>query len=178
MHRSSSAWWRAPTESWHADMRPHQAKATVRRIRPIEGWLEPEAGYLFALLDEAQLAQGVVGDAVEIGVHHGKSALLLGSMLDRSAERLVVCDVFGAQEDNPTVSGRGDYDAFMSNVREWFGDASFLDVYKRRSSELTAEEIGRRCRLFHIDGGHSAEEALGDLRLGAACLCEGGTIVI
>src|SRR5919201_5160924 len=100
-------------------MRPDLAKAAVRRVRPIEGWLEPEAGYLFALLDEAQRARGVVGDAVEIGVHHGKSALLLGSMLDCSAERLVVCDLFGAQEQNVTVSGRGDYDIFVSNVHEW-----------------------------------------------------------
>jgi Methyltransferase domain len=159
-------------------MDPVKAKAAVRSTRPIDGWLEPEAGYLFALLDEAQRAAGIDGDAVEIGVHHGKSALLLGSMLDRSAESLIVCDVFDAQGSNPTESGRGDKATFMANVGEWFADTSFLRVYEKPSSELTVEELGRRCRLFHIDGGHSCEEALGDLRLGAACLREGGAIVV
>ena len=159
-------------------MDPVKAKAVVRRARPIDGWLEPEAGYLFAMLDEAQRAHGIEGDAVEIGVHHGKSAVLLGSMLDRSTERLIVCDVFGAQESNPTESGRGERDTFMSNVGEWFTDTTFLRVHEKSSAELTVDDVGANCRLFHVDGGHSCEEALGDLRLGARCLREGGAIVV
>jgi hypothetical protein len=159
-------------------MKPAEAKRLVRRTRRIEGWLEPEAGFLFALLDEAQREQGVTGDVAEIGVHHGKSALLLGAMADHSRERMVVCDLFGGQQGNVSGSGSGDRHVFSANVEAWFSDSSFVKVYEKSSAELSVEEVGRDCRLFHVDGGHSCSEALADLRLAAACLRPGGAIVI
>jgi hypothetical protein len=159
-------------------MGPADAKKVVRRARGIEGWLEPEAGYLFALLDHAQRMRGAVGDIAEIGVHHGKSTVVLGSMLDRASERLIVCDLFGAQDANLSTSGRGDRETFLANMNDWFQGVSFLDVYEKPSAELTVEDVGDRCRIFHIDGGHSCEEALADLKLAARCLAPRGAIVI
>jgi hypothetical protein len=49
---------------------------------------------------------GVVGDLFEIGVHHGRSALLLSHMA-RTGEWVRVCDLFGAQSDNVSSSGGG-----------------------------------------------------------------------
>lgn len=155
-----------------------EAKAAVRRTKDIDGWFAPEAGFLFALLNRVQRHAQVSGDIAEIGVHHGKSTVLLAAMIDRREERLIVCDVFGDQAVNLSASGRGDRAIFFENVADRFADVSFLDVHQKPSTELTVADVGRRCRFFHIDGGHSFEEAITDLRLAAECVSRGGTIVI
>jgi hypothetical protein len=45
----------------------------------------------------------VEGHLFEVGVHHGRSAVLL-SQLARRGERLGVCDLFGEQGHNVSVS--------------------------------------------------------------------------
>jgi len=51
-------------------------------------------------------------------------------------------------------------------------------VFAKLSSSLEPAEIGNGFRFFHIDGGHNAGEALGDLRLAASVLCDAGVIVL
>jgi len=50
---------------------------------------------LFRKINELQHAEGKTGDLLEIGVYRGKSAILLGYLL-QGEERLVLCDLFGA----------------------------------------------------------------------------------
>lgn len=159
-------------------MTPDLVREIVKRTRHIEGWFSPEAAYLFSLLDHAQQQGGVQGNLFEIGVHHGKSAILLGAMADPAREILGVCDLFGSQGGNRSASGAGDRDIFMENFRASFPDHGFLRVFEKPSGDLTPEEVTQSCRFFHIDGGHTAEEALGDLELAAEALSEQGVIVI
>src|SRR5687767_10517483 len=83
-------------ESHDQEVSPEQAVRLVRQTRRIDGWLAPGAVYLFALTDRVQKQHGIVGNLFEIGVHHGKSAMVLGAMA-RASERLGVCDIFGNQ---------------------------------------------------------------------------------
>lgn len=158
-------------------MQPADVRAVTRRTRGIEGWFSADAAALFGLLDEAQRTAGVQGDLFEIGVHHGRSAVLL-SQLARPGERLGVCDLFGEQDQNMSVSGHGDRAIFEANVAAQAPGFDRLDVFAMASDRLTPEQTGGPYRLFHIDGGHLREEALADLRLGAAVLDEGGAIVV
>jgi Methyltransferase domain len=158
-------------------VQPAEVRAITRRTRRIEGWFSAEAAALFGLLDEAQQRAKVQGDLFEIGVHHGRSAVLL-SQLAGPGERLGVCDLFGEQTQNVSASGSGNRAIFEGNMAALAPGFDRLDVFATASDRLTPEEIGGPYRLFHVDGGHLSEEALADLRLGAEVLDPQGAIVI
>jgi Methyltransferase domain len=158
-------------------MKPADVRAVSRRTRGIHGWFSADAAALFGLLDEAQRIAGVDGGLFEIGVHHGRSAVLL-SRLARPDERLGVCDLFGEQAENVSASGSGDRAIFEANMAELAPGFDRLDVFATASDHLSPEQIGGPYRLFHVDGGHLREEALADLRLGAAVLGPRGAIVV
>ena len=158
-------------------MQPADVRTITRRTRRVEGWFSAEAAGLFGLLDEAQRAAGVEGHLFEIGVHHGRSAVLL-SQLARPGERLGVCDLFGEQTQNVSASGSGNRAIFEGNMAALAPGFDRLDVFATASDQLTPDRIGGPYRLFHIDGGHLREEALSDLRLAAGALHERGAIVV
>jgi methyltransferase family protein len=158
-------------------MHPAEARQLARRSRQIHGWFTPEAAALFALLDHVQRECGTHGDLFEIGTHHGKSAVLLCAM-SRPSETVGVCDLFGDQALNVSASGSGDRAVFDRNVQDVIPGFARLRVFEQSSAQLSAEEVGSGQRFFHVDGGHLLEEALGDLRLGAAVLQEQGVIVV
>jgi hypothetical protein len=158
------------------EVTPRDAVRLVRETRPIAGWLSPGAIYVFAFVDSIQKQLGIAGNLFEIGVHHGKSALVLGAMA-QPADCLGVCDIFGSQALNISASGKGDREIFTRNFSRAFPNAAFLRVYEKLSSALTPEEI-TSCRFMHVDGGHSSREALADLELCARCLAPGGIIAV
>lgn len=159
-------------------MNPTLAKRTARLSKDIPGWFSKEASMLFAWIDEIQKRNNIKGDCFEIGCHHGKSALMLATMVDAGSEKLSVCDLFGQQADNVSRSGNGDLDAFNLNMQERRKAGVGINIFQKNSADLTAEEIGNNYRVFHVDGGHNPDEALIDLRLAADCTIESGVIVL
>lgn len=158
-------------------MRPEQIGEVLSRTRGIAGWFRDEAAMLFGWVDEVQRRHGVEGDLFEIGVHHGRSATLLGKML-RPDEALTVCDLFGDQAGNSSASGRGNLDIFQRNMAAVAGSDLKLRIIQKNSAALDREECGQSIRFFHIDGGHHCHEARADLRLAAACLNARGVIAV
>jgi hypothetical protein len=154
-----------------------EARRVARKARRIPGWFSPDAAALFAMLDAVQRREGVGGGLFEIGVHHGRSAVLLCSMA-QPGETVGVCDLFGRQQLNVSNSGSGDRAIFERNVSEIVPGFDQLAVHEKSSADLSAEEVGSPQRLFHVDGGHGFEEALGDIRLGAQVIHERGAIVV
>lgn len=154
------------------------AKEYIRKTKRIHGWFSPGAAYLFALLDHIQKDNKVAGNLFEIGVHHGKSAILLGLMSNSETEFLGVCDIFGDQVSNLSASGRGDREIFLENMQNHFPRREFLRVFEKLSAKLSPDDVTTNCRFFHIDGGHNLDEALGDLELAAASLIAEGVIVV
>jgi len=159
-------------------MNPAKAKQVARESKAIPGWFSPEASMLFAWIDEIQKRNNIAGDCFEIGCHHGKSAVLLASLIDPGKEKLAVCDLFGQQSDNVSRSGNGDLYAFNLNMQPLRKMGVGINIFQKNSADLTSAEIGRNYRIFHVDGGHNPDEALTDLRLAAECTIESGVLVL
>lgn len=157
-------------------MKYQEAKSTYRQIRSISGWFSKEAAQLLALLDEIQKKNKLTGDIFEIGVHHGKSALFLHRFLSDD-EKMQVCDLFGNQKLNTSVSGLGDKATFLKNADRILG-ANTIQIHEKSSNALTIDEIGNSYRMFHVDGGHSFEEALADLNLAAQAIQPYGILIL
>lgn len=145
----------------------------------VRGWFEPESAEVMASLLARQVADGVRGGVAEIGVHHGRSFLLLANGLV-PGESGVALDVFERQDLNQDGSGRGDRRVFEDHLRRWAPDAD-VTVVSRSSLEVTTAEavdVFGRTRMFSVDGGHTAEITRHDLELAEACLVEGGVVVL
>lgn len=157
-------------------MRTKDAIEISKKCKQIDGWLSREAVLLIALIDEVQKKNEFKGDAFEIGVHHGKSAVLFTQLL-RDNEFLDVCDIFGDQEKNKSNSGNGNKDIFLSNIKN-HGKEKIRHTFEMLSNELANEELKKCYRLFHIDGGHDTDEALFDLNLASEVLTDEGVIIL
>jgi hypothetical protein len=153
-----------------------EVSSTYGQIRKIAGWFSKEAAQLLALLNEVQKKNQLHGDIFEIGVHHGKSALFLHRFLSND-EKMQVCDLFEDQKSNTSVSGMGDKAIFLQNIARILGKSP-IQIHEKLSGELTVEEIGSSYRMFHIDGGHSFEEALADLTLASRAIHPYGIIIL
>jgi hypothetical protein len=148
----------------------------IKKAQSIKGWLTYEAELLLIWIDEIQKINGIKGNIFEIGVHHGRSAAVLGAFL-RNDEFLGACDVFEYQQ-NISASGKGDKKVFLDNMNTIFKGRLDLQVFETISSQLDPGDIGSDYRLFHIDGGHLREEAYHDLHLASEVTKEEGLIIL
>ncbi|HET6168392.1 MAG TPA: class I SAM-dependent methyltransferase [Marmoricola sp.] len=145
----------------------------------VEGWFDGESAEVIAALLMIHEDTGVHGNVAEIGVHHGKSFLLLANGI-RDDERAIALDVFGDQAKNVDRSGLGDRDRFEANIVSWAAHAR-VEILQQSSLEVDPAEapaVFGRVRLFSIDGGHTAEITRHDLRLAEAALVEDGVVVL
>jgi len=145
----------------------------------VTGWFEPDSAEVVATVLRHQLATDVRGDVAEIGVHHGKSFLLLANGV-RPDERAVALDVFEDQARNVDDSGRGDRDVLERNVAQWAAESDVVVVQASSTDVAVADAASTfgRVRLFSVDGGHTSEITLHDLRLAEAVLVDGGVVVL
>lgn len=137
------------------------------------------ARVLSFLLDE-QSRIGIGGSVGEIGVHHGK-LFLIAYLATRADERAFAIDVFDLQEFNLDQSGKGDRERFVANVQRHAGSTDGLVVMTADSLKLSPERLldeAGPARFISVDGGHTEECAINDLRLAEACLADGGIILL
>ena len=149
-------------------------------LRRVEGWLEPYSAEFIFMLSDVQRRAGITGAVAEIGVHHGKlfNVLALGTGV---GEKALAIDIFEYQHLNVDRSGLGDRSTFLANVRSWTDCADRVEIVARSSLEVRAEEIlalTGQLRLASIDGGHTEECTLNDLRLFERCLAPQGIVII
>ena len=144
----------------------------------IEGWLSPDAALMFMAYHGVIAEHGVAGDVLEIGVHHGLSALALAAMRNDGA-RLVAIDLFDElQSENISCSGSGSRARFERNMREFFGDIAFVTCITAPSSSLAPADLGGGFSFCHVDGGHTAAETYADLDLCSQILLPGGLLAL
>lgn len=144
----------------------------------IPGWCSPDAVLIFMAYHQLLADEGRAGDVLEIGVHHGLSAIGLAAIRGEG-RRFVAVDLFDElQSQNTSGSGLGDRARFLENMGRFYDDLSFLTTITAASSTLRPADLGTDFSFCHIDGGHSAPEAYADLELSAAISLPGGLIAV
>ena len=147
--------------------------------RTIQGWVEPQTLDVLRTLSEAQDRERVAGAVAEIGVHHGRLFIAM-QLLNAPSAPAVAIDVFDDEELNVDQSGRGNRRRFEANVRRW-ADWSSVVLLQGDSTLLSGHDVRERApgpvRLFSVDGGHTEETVLHDMRTAEQSIADGGIVV-
>ena len=151
----------------------------LRHGHRVHGWLDRYSAILIADLCRFQSGQRIFGSLAEIGVHMGRLFLLL-HLAKLPDEKSLAIDVFDDQHLNIDKSGYGSRKRFLSNATRWCGNHDF-EIIQKSSLDLSVceilDRIGR-CRIISIDGGHSEECVMNDLRLAEGALLDEGVVVL
>jgi len=158
---------------------------TLRRYlrvgdRRVKGWLNNRSAQMIAALSQHQLDEGLHGAVGEIGVHHGRLFVLL-VLASREEDAAVAIDLFEKQELNVDRSGKGSRAIFERNLRSHGIDPSQVKIVADSSFNVSGEDLRGALgplRLFSIDGGHTPDCILNDLRIADAALAEHGVAII
>lgn len=149
-------------------------------MEAIDGWgIDQYLAYVFRAIDRFQMLNGDSGNLFEIGVHHGRVAVLM-ALMARNHEHAVLIDLFERQEENIDQSGRGSREILEQNLACW-AKGRPVEIVQANSLELDFASVhGLRAgiRFAHIDGGHYREVVLNDLRKTEAVLVDGGVVVM
>jgi len=160
------------------DMAKSFLESYVAAFERIEGWFSRDAALMFMAYNEVVASQGIAGDVLEIGVHHGLSAIGLSAMR-REGARFVAVDLFEElQQQNISGSGQGSRRRFEQNMAEFFADVGFVRCIVGLSSALQPADLGGGFSFCHVDGGHSMRETFQDLELCADILLPGGLLAL
>ena len=150
----------------------------IKISKKIDGWFDIDAARIFYFLNSAQKKENILGNIFEIGVHHGKSALLLGMFIDSDKNKLIVNDIFDQQEHNVSKSGLGSEQIFRKHFKKFFKTEDGLKIIIKPSNKLTVDDTTTDCVFFSIDGGHSSEETYNDLVTAKSAISDKGIIAI
>lgn len=146
----------------------------------IEGWgVDGYLSRLFLILNDFHRQNKIYGNMLEIGVHHGRTAVLL-ALMSTTGEVSIFVDLFEQQLENIDSSGRGDRQIFEANLLRW-ASSKHSRVIEANSMQLdfsSIEELSDGIRFAHIDGGHYRDVVLNDIRKTRSVLCDRGVVVV
>lgn len=155
-------------------------KLDLRNLEKIGGWLSRiDLEISKTILLGQKSITNADGAIVEIGVHHGKSFVALGTFSCNS--HLYAIDIFDAQEGNIDQSGHGNKRIFLDNLDRFGIDRSRVVIDSRMSHDVRPDDILSsvgNARFFHIDGGHHYDAVKNDLELAVAVLSYEGVVAI
>ena len=145
----------------------------------VEGWCSPNLANIFKLVDSHQTKRGVHGGCAEIGIHHGKFFILLNALC-KPGEQSWAIDVFGDQEQNVDNSGSGSKEIFVKNLQKYDRHGgSNVEIIKCDTIVTRLDKtISNPVRLFSVDGGHTAEHTISDLRQAQLALHPEGIVIL
>jgi|SRR5579871_305113 len=159
-------------------MRPSFLQEYLKAFGTIPGWFHFDAALMFMAYNQLINRLGIRGHTLEIGVHHGLSAIAIAALRGPES-RFYAVDLFEKlQHENVSASGQGDRTAFEQNLRAFYPDLQFLHVLARSSRGLSPGDFPGGFSFCHIDGGHSQEETYNDLRLCQSILAPGGLLAL
>jgi hypothetical protein len=149
-----------------------------RAFESIQGAFMFDAALLFFAYGTLLAEDGVLGSVLEIGVHHGLSAIAIAALRGPDAQ-MVAIDTFGEARDLDASGGmRGDERTFRTNLARYYRDTAFLRVIAADSRSIAPSDLGQGFAFCHIDGGHSVEETAHDLALAADVALPGALVAI
>ena len=128
----------------------------------VDGWCSNEVFKTIDLLNNLEINK--TGGCLEIGVHHGKLYILLNSVIDSKFSSYAV-DIFSNQDLNIDGSGNGSLEIFKKNLM------LFGLMLKKRIG------VGSM-RFISIDGGHTAEHTINDLKISSELISNEGVVIL
>jgi Methyltransferase domain len=145
-------------------------------IHDIEGWMFPVDAELFAHLNDVVPPRG---DLFEIGPFLGKSAIILGYL----GGQVEVADLFDTPlDDEAQIRERQTWYRSLSRQRFEANWLRFHDelpvIHVGPSSDLKADELGRRFRVVHIDGSHHYDDVRADIALARAVTVDKSVVIL
>ncbi len=149
----------------------------------VEGWVQDGNLPYLKHLDLVQRHAGITGQVAEIGVYHGKFLIALASFLPPGG-KVTALDVFEDQSKNLDGAGEGNLDKLKQNVATYGRadlDYAFIKADSSALTLMNKVELTRDrgpFRLFSVDGCHTLEHTLADLRTAQDCLAPGGVIIV
>jgi hypothetical protein len=160
--------------------RVNGAPPPPRSLDDVRGWLKPADAFLMAWLLDRQTRLGQRGDVVELGVYHGKSAIVIGYHLVEG-ERFVVCDLFDQVSTETTE--RADIHSYKGLTQAIF-ESNYLAfhgmlpvIVQGLSSEIVNHVPSDSCRFVHVDASHFYEHVRIDIGSARSILREDGIVV-
>ena len=146
----------------------------------VEGWCDKRVTRIIDFFDSLPLNK--IGGACEIGIHHGKLFLLLNQTIEEKYKSYAI-DVFDLQHLNIDKSGDGKKDIFAQNILKY-------DRYKGNNIVLMEEDSidpkntirktipAGSLRFMSVDGGHTVEHTVSDLRLASELISSEGVVIL
>jgi len=146
----------------------------------IEGWASDKLFEIINFLDMVEINKS--GGVMEIGVHHGKFFILLNQM-NLSAHASYAIDLFDQQNLNIDESGKGSLTSFTDNLLKY-------DLHKGNNVKIISgdstdpklnlvDTIGKGAiRFVSIDGGHTVEHTINDLKIAAELINNQGVVIL
>ena len=155
-------------------------------IQSIKGFLAPREG---EALYRTALEVSPLGPCLEIGSYCGKSTVYLGQACRETENVLYAVDHHRGSEEHQRGEQYHDPDLYDSDVGLMDSFKVFRQTLRESGLENTVVPIvapsvlaSRRWAtplgMVFIDGGHSAEAALGDYRCWASHIVPGGVLAI
>lgn len=146
----------------------------------VYGWVNEKLFDCVDILDSANLNKS--GGCLEIGVHHGKFYILLNQVIHANEQSYAV-DVFDQQELNIDHSGKGSFDVFINNLKQYDVHAGTnTKVIKGDSTDSALDLVGLigagTIRFFSIDGGHTSQHTVNDLHLATKLIQNQGVVFV
>lgn len=147
----------------------------------VEGWVWPRVVEFIDFLDNLPLNK--IGGSCEIGIHHGKLFLLLNQTIDEQYQSYAV-DVFDFQHLNIDHSGDGRLDMFVNNLIKYDhrNQGRNVSILKEDSTD-PAGSIRKTIppgslRFMSIDGGHTVEHTINDLKIASELITSEGVVIL
>lgn len=158
-------------------MKNHNAPQEIQEIlgyyreqvnESVQGWFyEPDICLMSQIL-KWQMELGIEGNICEIGVYHGKSAILL-SMIRQSSEKLFLLDIF--PEDMEKTA--------KENI-ETYGSEENLVWMRMSTLDIGSDDVKHMqpLRLLHIDGSHAHRSVLHELQVFTPFLHQENPVIV
>jgi hypothetical protein len=142
----------------------------------VQGWTSDKLFDTVQLMVDCGINR--TGGVAEIGVHHGKFYILLNQVTDWNDKSYAI-DVFGMQHLNIDKSGEGDKSIFIHNLDQYdIHGGHNTTILEMDSMSLTNQIPDASLRFISIDGGHTVEHTINDLKIAERLIANEGVIIL
>lgn len=150
-------------------------------IVKIPGWFQRRDMQLFRVLLEATQRELGGGDLAELGVYLGKSAALIGCLV-QPGETFTVIDLFEGEATTAANQAENDQqyrELSQEAFERWYGTVheDLPAVVKAPSEEIVKHASLGTHRFVHIDASHLYEHVVGDIAAARTLLKPDGVVV-